>query len=200
MMFMLSQQVLKVIKWERDTLDASFLSHWLTEFFKGKPWNEYLMCPRCKSFDDFGLSHTYGVDEVSNKVMDVCPFCGTKMQHFWNQERIEYYLFNRPNSDGVVALVEGEVAGWCRGYPINEVTFYIDTVAILPQYRSQPGITPFLEEFINFLAQKRLKGYRRFITRTHKKAPNIRLLLRKLGFCENGPSEDDPERTYWILN
>lgn len=193
------RQTLEAVRWVEDTLNPSFLSPWFIEFFKGDPWNEYLMCPQCKDLDDFGPVHTYGIEEATAKSLRACPICGTQLEFFWGLERTRHYLFDRSDSDGIVALVGGEVAGWCRGYPTDTKTFYIDTVAILPQYRNQPGIPAFLEEFKNFLARKRLEYYCRFVTRTHKKAVNVRLLLRALGFHESDPAKEDPDRTYWQL-
>lgn len=191
---------LKVVKWNRDTLSASFLSQWFIEFSKDKPWNEYLMCPQCKNFDDYGPAHTYGVKEVTTGLLRACPVCGTKLELFWGPERVMNYLFRNTESNGIVASVDGETAGWCRGYPRDTNCFYIDTVAIMPDFRLRLGMKAFLEEFKKFLEKKRLEGFQRFMTRTHKEAKNVRLILRFLGFREGNPSEDDPDRTYWILD
>jgi hypothetical protein len=198
-MSILYQQALKVVKWERNTIHASFLSHWFIEFYKGEPWNEYLMCPRCKDADDYGPAHTYGVEEVVKKSLKICPVCGEKLDFFWSEDRVKRYLFSKKDSDGNVIFYKDEIAAWWRGYSIKSDVFYIDVVALLPKFRKEPGFRVFLNEFKKFLERKRKEGYREFVTRTHREAKNTRFLLRELGFKENEPS-DDPERTYWRLN
>lgn len=196
----LLQQVLEVIKWERNTLDASFLSHWFTEFSKGEPWNEYLMCSQCKDTDDYGPVHTYGFEEVTVKEMKKCPGCGGELQLFWNTDRVMNYLFKNHESDGRVVLHNNEIASWWMGYPISQNCFYIDVAVVLPNFRIKPGFRVFLKEFRKFLEEKRQGGFHRFKTKTHIKAVNVRMIFRWLGFHEDGPSEEDADRTYWVLD
>lgn len=54
---------IKVVKAE--DMDMEFLSNHFTNFFKNEPWSEYVFCPRCKRFDDFGPAYSWG-EEVGS--------------------------------------------------------------------------------------------------------------------------------------
>jgi len=190
--------VIRIVRWDRDTLDPSFLSFWFTEFFKHEPWNEYLMCPRCKN-QDYGPTHTYGIEEVLAKGLRRCPVCGAELVLFWSEERVMSYLLSKPGNYGEVVFYDNEVAGWWRGYPVGPESFYIDVVAVLPRFRKELGVGFFLEEFKKALEKKRQEGFKHFITRTHKRAKNIRALLSRIGFQEKEASEEDKNRTYWVF-
>lgn len=60
--------------------------------YRNMPWEEYLYCPKCKSFDDFGPKNSYGFDWFEkNNTLD-CPVCSTRMARFWSRDRIWHYF------------------------------------------------------------------------------------------------------------
>jgi hypothetical protein len=185
-----------VIPWFKGTVDIRWLSDIYVAFFKGEPWNEYLICPVCKPDYDFGPGFTWGDKDAP---VD-CPTCGSELAFFWSPERLEKYIFGDRRNEGFVVLCDGEVAAWQMGRAMNQEQFYVDIIAILPKYRRNPGIEAFLCIFRQFVATKKQEGYRQIVSRTHRKANRVRLLFGWLGFTEAEVSEDDPDRTYWILN
>jgi len=181
--------------WIPENVDYEEWSKYFIEFFKGEPWNEFLMCPRCKREDDFGPAFTWGEkDEIT-----FCPSCKGSLVYFWSPSRLRDYFTRRPDYRGRIALCGKDVVAWAWGFPLSSTDFYIDTVAILPQFRKKIGIHRFLKIFQEFIRDLNKQGYKRFEVRTHKKARNIRLLLIHLGFQEGEISDEDPERSYWQL-
>lgn len=185
--------------WNRGSIDLDWLSGVYVDFFKGEPWNEYLYCPKCKPANDFGPNHTWGDGELGPE--GCCPDCGSKLELFWGEDRLEYYLFDHhPGSEGFVVECNGKVAGWQMGYPLDGKRFYVDLIAILPEYRRDPGLEAFLSVFRGWIASKAAEGYAQIWARTHKEARRVRLLFRWIGFVEGQASGDDADRTYWTLN
>lgn len=182
--------------WQRESLDLEWLSQIYIDFFKGEPWNEYLYCPRCKPPGDYGPDHTWG----SEGPPSMCPECGGDLVLFWSAERLEQYLFANPKNEGFVVYCEGQVAAWQMGYPMDCTRFYVDLIAILPEYRKDPGLEAFLDIFKAFVQAKKEEGFEQIVARTHNKARQVRLLFRWLGFRKEQASEEDPERMYWVLN
>jgi GNAT superfamily N-acetyltransferase len=66
---------------------------------------------------------------------------------------------------------EDEPIGWFLGFMEDEETFFIDTVGLIPAYRSQGIYSAFLRQFIVYL---RAMGYER-LTTSH--GPNTRAAL-----------------------
>ena len=188
--------MLETRTWERRTLDLDWLSQIYIGFFGGEPWNEYLICPRCKPADDFGPNHTWGNAGPPTS----CPLCGSNLTPFWSRERLESYLFGRSQNEGFVVYYNNQVAAWQMGYPMSRERFYVDIIAILPEYRKDPGLEAFLVVFKDFVKSKKVEGYQAIVARTHKRARQVRLLFRWLGFHEEQESKEDPERSYWVLN
>jgi len=191
----------KIKKWLPDTIPLSELSRIFTEFYCGKPWNEYLCCPVCKPLNDFGPLHTYGRDECTTKMLGSCPQCGSLLVPFWSEDRLRKYIFEI-NEIGEVIFIDNEPAAWWRGRMIDSgKTLYLDVIAILPKFRQ----LPFREKIIDYFRKEinryhRKKGVDRFLSRTHKKAIHVRLFLKIFGFIEAEDSHDDPERSYWVIN
>lgn len=181
---------IKVVKAE--DMDMEFLSNHFTNFFKNEPWSEYVFCPRCKRFDDFGPAYSWGEETT----IDRCPDCNSKLSLYWSKERLRLYLTRKPTVC-YIAMVDANMAAWAFVYEMTPSIVYIDTVTILPQYRKIPGIAAFLKEFdisLNSLETK----YTTILSRTHKRAKKVRRVLSMLGFKEGEVSKEDPDRLFWI--
>lgn len=189
---------LKTVAWTRDVIDLSTLSALFVEFYQAEPWNEYLLCPRCKPADDFGPAHTWG---AGNAPADRrCPECGNELELFWGPNRVEGYLFGNPDNEGLVGLLDGKPACWIMGRPTAPGMFYIDVIAIMKEFRIRPGFQFFLDRvFQPWKTEMLSKGYVTFRARSHKEAKNVHLLFRILGFKRGQDSEEDPDRSYWTL-
>lgn len=175
-------------------LDIGLMGACFRRFFKGEPWCEALICPGCKSFDDYGPNHTWGEGGPS-----VCPVCGVSTVPYWSDERVGNYLLKRDDSFGVVAESDDSITGWAWGYPLGDNTFYLDTVGIIEEQR-KAHLVEHLTAFAWFLGQLSRMGYQEARTRTHDKARNVHLLLRRFGFAKVEPSTEDPERSYWVAS
>ncbi len=190
-----------VIKpWLPDTIPLLKLSQLFTEFYKRKPWNEYLYCPSCKQFGDFGPIHTYGFEECEKSGIVKCPICGSQLIPFWSEDRLYKYIFET-NEVGEVIFIDGDPAAWWRGRRIDSgKTLYLDVIAILPEFRHTPFREVVIDYFRNEINRYRLeKGITRFLSRTHKRMTHVRLFLKIFGFVETEASIEDPDRSYWVL-
>lgn len=186
--------------WTPDTVPLATLSELFIEFYKGKPWNEYMRCPNCQDTTDFGANHAYGIDEVAERQLEVCPDCGTLLELYWSPERTEYYLY-RLNNDGEIVFIDGKPAGWWRGRKLDDETMYLDVIALLPEFRLSPYREAVINGFKTSIAAYHISsGINRMVSRTHRKATHVRLFLRAFGFTEDKPSEQDPDRSYWTCN
>lgn len=172
-------------------MDVAFLSKHFINAFKEKPWNEYVICPKCKSPDDFGPNYAWGESESPA----TCPHCDSALALYWSIERVKTYL--QRSSSCLTIVVDDDLAAWAFGYEMRDAVFYVDTVTILPQYRKRPGTRVFLKEF-NLFLDTISPQYASILSRTHKHAKAARRILILLGFEETKASEEDPERSYWV--
>lgn len=186
---------LRGVIWTPSTIPLQKVSELFTDFYKGRPWDEYLICPACKPATDFGPDNAYGIESAPTH----CPKCGTKLELFWSVGRVRHYLFER-NTLGEVVLIDGEVAAWWMGRFTSSDTFYIDVISLLPQFRK----SEFRKAIVDYFKQSILRyrdelGAHRFISRTHREALHVRMFFKVFGFTETKVSEEDPERSYWEL-
>lgn len=178
-----------------DELDFLWLSSCFTKFFEGTPWNEYMMCPYCKDPNDYGPSYAWSISEAPT----VCPYCKGELSPYWSPDRVKGYLSSHEYIGKIVLTDEGEIVAWAWGYELDANRFYVDTVAIMEQYRR--NMKEFLTYFMEYVGERVAeKGYKIIRTRTHKSARNVRFLLRRLGFAEREASDEDPDRSYWEIN
>lgn len=189
---------LTVAPWTKKVIDPSTLSALFVEFYKAGPWNEYLFCPRCKPVGDFGPAFTWG--EEDGPVSRLCPVCGSELELFWSESRVAKYLFEDPDNEGIVGLIDHKPACWLMGRPTDQCTFYIDVIAIMKEYRVSPGFKYFLDiVFQKWKSDMVKRGFTTFTARSHKEAKNVRLLFKILGFEEGEDALDDSDRRHWTL-
>ena len=182
------------------------LSEFLSEFYEGPPWNEYLKCVSCSSFSDFGPRATFGRAEAKARGLTRCPDCGGDLVPFWSADRVREY-FSQMQAKGRlsgITLYDGDtLAGWLWGYHMPEeegssygegAGMYVDVICIPPAYRN--GIVAWYL-ILTTLRHLLDAGYSYVVSRTHVEAENVRVLFRRLGFEELAAGESDPQRTYW---
>lgn len=175
--------------------DFLYFSRYFVKFFRDPPWNEWLMCPRCKGSDDFGPSYTWG----SNIAFRRCPHCGTRLVLFWSPRRTEIYLKSHPSRLRMIYWGK-QKAAWIWGYPVFPDEFYFDTVGLLYRFRKDPGVRVFVKVLQKYIEDLEEEGFKKFYTRTHKEALTVRYFLQYvLGFKEGEEDPQDPNRTYWYF-
>ena len=166
-------------------------------FFEEEPWCEYVICSNCKLSDDFGPTHSWGKSDNPLR----CPVCKTQLTPYWTMERTQKYLTLHCEAFGRIAFENDLPVAWVWGYPhpTNPKAYYLDTVGILAKVRKN-NVRTFFGHSTLFMHDLIEMGYEEVITRTHVKAKKVRLLLAMQGFKEQIASEEDPERTYWIVS
>jgi len=173
--------------------DFRYFSRYFVKFFKVPPWNEWLMCPKCKDPNDFSSLYTWGEKAEFKK----CPHCGTKLVLFWSPQRTRRYLTMNKNRLRMIYWGK-QRAAWIWGYPRSNTEFYFDTVGLLYRFRKNPGVKIFVKVLERYIDDLKKEGFSKFSTRTHKEASTVRYFLQYvLGFKEGEPDKIDPERTYW---
>ncbi|NTU69849.1 hypothetical protein HGB13_03460 [bacterium] len=194
--------------------DPKTLSEYLSDFYRAYPWNEYLRCPKCSDPDKYDITGTYGYKDLANQSEPKCPNCGSDMELFWGEDRSFNYLMNASRKEGFKAFKAidtdtGSLVGWVWGYSIlpSELllpgfegkSFYLDLICVLKEYRNTRP--PIVGELYLYLLDYLMSdsSYNYLITRTHKKATNVRRMLIMVGFMETGiVSKEDIQRDYWI--
>ncbi len=186
------------------------LSRWLTEFYRGPPWHEYLKCLACGGRDDFGSEGTYGRDEVEAKGLNSCPNCGGPLELFWSPERIKAHLRQLESKGRFVGftVLRGEApVGWLWGYEITPdspapwgkklegLGLYGDRIVVLPRHRDGLVLWYLI---LAVLSELRRSRYQYVLARTHIEAENVRILLQRLGFREIAECPLLPQRSYWL--
>lgn len=194
---MLTIETMQVSEMPMGVLTESF-----REFYERDPWNEYLRCPVCNPFDNFGSPGRYEDRSLSH-----CPVCGTALELYWSADRVEHYFLDAASRPGFVGAVgkngDGEIVAWVWGYHISEIPelsglehdgVYVDTIGVLPEYREDS-----LAVFIEGHAIAIEHGYKYFVTRTHVKAEYVHRAMSAYGYSFLRRSTTEPDREYWIL-
>lgn len=180
----------------------ALLAGYFRAWFHEPPWNEVYRCPRCNPPDDFGAQGRFGADAGP-----VCPTCGTELEDYWTDARVERYsqdIFAKPGFHGYVAEAPQGIVGWTWSYDaravpeladVAEGTIYIDTIGLLPEWRR---LTAALADYgLDDLAGT--WGYERGITRTHVNARYVHVYMRRLGFRRFRRSTVEPDREFWMI-
>lgn len=186
--------------------------HWVRVFWRKEPWGEHLRCPECSAgagmYSNAGaISYERAQDEGLG-IGDRCPACGASLAFFWSDANVQRYfaeMMTAPDYTGVVAFVGEEFAGWAVGYRkwwMDENVFYVDTIAIVPQFRRRPWRYRLMNVFtLHLMVPALKKGYRQMIFRTHLKAPWVGGISKVYGFCFTGVvSKESPDRGYWLAS
>jgi hypothetical protein len=172
------------------------------EFYERDPWNEYLRCPVCNPFDNFGSPGRYEDSTLSN-----CPVCDSTLEPYWSEDRVKHYFLDAVNRPGFVGVVgkngSGEIVAWTWGYHISEIPelsdleqngIYVDIIGVLPEYRDDS-----LAVFIEGHAIGIERGYKYFVTRTHVKAEYVHRAMTAAGYSFLRRSCTEQDREYWRL-
>lgn len=172
------------------------------EFYERDPWNEYLRCPVCNPFDDFGSPGRY-----EDKTLDRCLVCGSNLEPYWSEDRVRHYFVDATGKPGFVGVVgkseSGEIVAWTWGYHISEISelsdleqngIYVDIIGVLPEYRDDS-----LSVFIEGHAIGIERGYKYFVTRTHVKAEYVHRAMTAAGYSYLRGSTVEQDREYWRL-
>lgn len=141
------------------------------EVFGGEPWNEGYKCPVCGSV--FSLAHA---DET-------CPICKEQNKHillveYWTKSKVTSDFYNemkKPESLCLIAKESEKIIGFIWGYQISinqEIDtyleapelhkiesgefFYLDDVAVLPQYQGKGIGTGLIKQIIGYQSQNRI--------------------------------------------
>ena len=194
---MLSIEPMVVSEMPIEVLTTSF-----RDFYERDPWNEYLRCPVCNPFDDFGSPGRY-----EDKTLQRCLVCGSQLETYWSEDRVRHYFVDateRPGFVGVVGKnVSGEIVAWAWGYHISEISelsdltqdgLYVDIIGVLPEYRDD-SLSVFIEGHIIGIE----RGYRYFVTRTHVKAEYVHRAMTAAGYSYLRGSVAEQDREYWRL-
>ncbi|MFH0829024.1 MAG: hypothetical protein V1907_02500 [Candidatus Kerfeldbacteria bacterium] len=140
--------------------------------YQNFPWGEYLYCPKCKSFDDYGPKNSYGFTWFQEKNTMDCPICSSRMEKFWSYNRIWHYFEIQTNffskqfllvaakkNDKYIGLIFGtyiekrdipDLTAWFNN---NKVTraFYIDLIFISASFRRSKGIKNIISATLIFV-------------------------------------------------
>lgn len=184
-------------------MPLDLLAQSFRDFYCRDPWNEYLRCPTHSPFDDFGAAGRVEDPSLAN-----CPDCENPLLPYWSDERVACYFEMACNTPGFFGVFgknnNGDVVAWAWAYGLDESQefadcdpggCYVDVIGVLPQYRDESDKVAVEGHLVGLQ-----KGYKYFVTRTHKRAHYVHEYLRRAGYEYLKTSQKEPDREYWILN
>lgn len=183
------------------------------DVFAEDPWNEWLQCPKCKTY--------WGKKDEGTLVTVGFKHCDTGLVDFWSRDQVAHDLNHEINHESScwLALHGEKVIGFCWGYPITaeklqkklqdrrdlekkltdtydpvELMAHQDEVGVLSEFRKR-GIAKelVLRRLDDFISQ----GLRTGVVRTRKTPqPSVTYLwyTQKLGYSEVATYPDDDGR------